>query len=86
MENHFSKEEIDRIGNNWNKIGNLQLLNKEKNILKKDKSLSEWMEINHLNNSFLFIDEDIKLDIENFELFYENRVAKMKQDLKELVK
>ena len=50
--------------------------------MKKDKSLSEWMEINHLNNSFLFIDEDIKLDIENFELFYENRVAKMKQDLK----
>ena len=36
MENHFSKEEIERIGNNWNKIGNLQLLNKEKNILKKE--------------------------------------------------
>lgn len=86
MTEHFTDEEIKQIGDNWNKLGNLQLLNNEKNISKQDKSLIEWVKMYKLDSSFLFVDKEISLEITDFTTFYANRVSNMKQKLLEIVR
>lgn len=76
---------LEKVGSNWNKLGNLQLLNSELNTSKNDKSLKEWVEISKISRDKLFVNEDTNLEILEFENFYETRVQNMKRRLKELL-
>lgn len=82
----FTDKKIVEIGDNWNKVGNLELLNSEKNESKRDKPLKDWALEKGIPNSFFFIDDDINLEIQYFNHFYKNRVDNMKVKLQELVK
>lgn len=85
MKSIFSEDTIQWINDNWNCLGNLELLNGEKNESKKDKPLKSWSEENKIPNSFFFVDDDISLRLEDFKEFYSNRVANMKQRLFDLL-
>lgn len=85
MKSIFSEDTIQWINDNWNCLGNLELLNGEKNESKKDKPLKSWSEENKIPNSFFFVDDDISLGLEDFKEFYSNRVANMKQRLFDLL-
>lgn len=85
MKSIFSEDTIQWINDNWNCLGNLELLNSEKNESKKDKPLESWSEENKIPNSFFFVDDDISLRLKDFKEFYSNRVANMKQRLFDLL-
>ncbi|TNK95127.1 hypothetical protein DKP74_06315 [Fructilactobacillus sanfranciscensis] len=85
MKSNFSEDTIQWINDNWNCLGNLELLNSEKNESKKDKPLKSWSEENKIPNSFFFVDDNISLELEDFKKFYSNRVANMKQRLFDLL-
>lgn len=85
MESTFTEQQIANIGDKWNKVANLQLLNSEMNTSKLDKELKGWVEEKHIDKSFLFVDDSISLEFENFEAYYENRQKNMKKKLKELI-
>ncbi|MGT2749589.1 DUF262 domain-containing protein [Streptococcus orisasini] len=76
---------LKRISNNWNKLGNLQLLNSELNTAKNDKSLKSWVEESKITKPELFIDDNVSLEFSDFEEFYNNRVSCMKEKLKSLL-
>lgn len=82
----FTADELDKIGDNWNKVGNLELLNSEKNESKNDKDLNDWVKEKELANSFFFVDDDVSFELKDFSSFYSNRVNNMKAKLKDLVK
>lgn len=73
---------IERVAKNWNKLGNLQLLNSELNTAKSDNDLVTWVENNGISKKRLFIDESVSLDFSDFEEFYTNRVINMKEHLR----
>lgn len=85
MKSIFSEDTVQWINANWNCLGNLELLNSEKNESKKDKTLKSWSEENKIPNSFFFVDDDISLRLNDFKEFYSNRVANMKQRLFDLL-
>ncbi len=85
MESTFTEQQIANIDDKWNKVANLQLLNSEMNTSKLDKELKAWVEEKHIDKSFLFVDDSISLEFENFEAYYENRQKNMKKKLKELI-
>lgn len=85
MKSVFSEETIQSINVSWNQLGNLELLNSERNESKKDKSLKDWAEEKKISNSFFFVDDDISLRLKDFKEFYSNRVANMKRRLVDLL-
>lgn len=85
MKSIFSEDTVQWVNDNWNCLGNLELLNSEKNESKKDKPLKSWSEENKIPNSFFFVDDDISLRLNDFKEFYLNRVANMKQRLFDLL-
>ncbi|WP_436708091.1 DUF262 domain-containing protein [Lactiplantibacillus plantarum] len=85
MKGVFPEAKIQAINKNWNCLGNLELLNGEKNESKKDKSLKSWAEENKIPNSFFFVDDDVSLKLKDFEEFYLNRTSNMKQKLVNLL-
>ena len=76
---------ISRVSNNWNKLGNLQLLNSELNTAKNDKLLKLWVEENEVPRQQLFISNETSLEFPDFEDFYNDRVSCMKVKLKTLL-
>lgn len=76
---------LSRVSNNWNKLGNLQLLNGELNTAKNDKSLKLWAEENDISRQKLFISNETSLEFSDFEAFYNDRVTCMKEKLKTLL-
>lgn len=76
---------IKRVGKNWNKLGNLQLLNSELNTAKSDNDLPIWVKNNGISKKRLFIDESVSLDFSDFEEFYTNRVINMKEHLRTIL-
>lgn len=76
---------IERVGKNWNKLGNLQLLNSELNTAKSDNDLPIWVKNNGFSKKRLFIDESVSLDFSDFEEFYTNRVINMKEHLRTIL-
>ena len=78
-------EMISRVSNNWNKLGNLQLLNSELNTAKNDKLLKLWVEENEVPRQQLFISNETSLEFPDFEDFYNDRVSCMKVKLKTLL-
>ena len=76
---------IERVGKNWNKLGNLQLLNSELNTAKSDNDLATWVKNNDISKKRLFIDESVSLDFSDFEEFYTNRVINMKEHLRTIL-
>lgn len=76
---------IERVGKNWNKLGNLQLLNSELNTAKSDNDLATWVKNNCISKKRLFIDESVSLDFSDFEEFYTNRVINMKEHLRTIL-
>ena len=76
---------IERVGKNWNKLGNLQLLNSELNTAKSDNDLATWVKNNGISKKRLFIDESVSLDFSDFEEFYTNRVINMKEHLRNIL-
>lgn len=85
LETVFDETEISIIGDKWNKVANLQLLNSGLNTAKIDKSLVEWAKDNEISNSFLLLDDQVILELKDFEKYYENRLKNMKKKLKEIV-
>jgi uncharacterized protein with ParB-like and HNH nuclease domain len=69
---------------NWNSILNLQLLNGDMNKSKTNKSLAAWADECNISHRKLYLDEDVSLDINNFERFIENRKANLKKALSEI--
>ena len=55
---------------------NLQLLNRDLNRNKTDKSLIEWVTENNITNRELYLDDYISLDVRDFKFFIENRMRK----------
>ncbi len=55
---------------------NLQLLNRDLNRNKTDKSLIEWVTENNITNRELYLDDYISLDVRDFKFFIENRMGK----------
>lgn len=76
---------LSRVSNNWNKLGNLQLLNSELNTAKNDKLLKTWAEENDISRQKLFISNETSLEFSDFEAFYNERVKCMKEKLKTLL-
>ena len=76
---------IERVGKNWNKLGNLQLLNSELNTAKSDNDLATWVKNNGISKKRLFIDESVSLDFSDFQEFYTNRVINMKEHLRTIL-
>lgn len=76
-----NQEMIQRVGKNWNKIGNLQLLNNELNTSKNDKNLIDWVSESNINKEELFVDTDTSLEFDDFEIFYATRTQIMKEKL-----
>ena len=76
---------IERVGKNWNKLGNLQLLNSELNTAKSDNDLATWVKNNGISKKRLFIDESVSLDFSDFEGFYTNRIINMKEHLRTIL-
>lgn len=86
QKNSEYSELISRISNNWNKLGNLQLLDSELNTAKNDKLLKLWVEENDVSRQQLFISNETSLEFSDFEDFYKDRVSCMKAKLKTLLK
>lgn len=60
--------------NHWNSIANLHLLNHSQNKSKYDKPLSQWAsEEMSITNRSLLLDDEVSLEFENFQEFYEKR-------------
>lgn len=85
LEATFTEEQIENIGDKWNKVANLQLLNSELNTSKLDRALEDWVKEKNISKSFLFINDEISLELKDFEKYYENRLNNMKKKLKELM-
>ena len=85
QKNSEYSELISRVSNNWNKLGNLQLLNSELNTVKNDKLLKLWVEENDISRQQLFISKETSLEFLDFEDFYKDRVSCMKAKLKTLL-
>jgi len=85
MKTVFTDSEIEQIGDNWNKLANLELLNSEKNESKNKKDLIDWVKAKELSNSFFFVDDGISLELKDFSSFYNHRLNKMKAKFKELL-
>lgn len=85
QKNSEYSELISRVSNNWNKLGNLQLLNSELNTVKNDKLLKLWVEENDISRQQLFISKETSLEFLDFEDFYKDRVSCMKAKLKILL-
>lgn len=85
QKNSEYSELISHVSNNWNKLGNLQLLNSELNTVKNDKLLKLWVEENDVSRQQLFISKETSLEFSDFEDFYRDRVSCMKAKLKTLL-
>lgn len=85
LESTFTEEQIANIGDKWNKVANLQLLNSELNTSKLDRELEDWVKEKNINNSFLFVDTPVSLEFKDFEAYYDNRIKNMKKKLKEII-
>lgn len=85
QKNSEYSELISHVSNNWNKLGNLQLLNSELNTVKNDKLLKLWVEENDISRQQLFISKETSLEFLDFEDFYKDRVSCMKAKLKTLL-
>lgn len=70
---------------NWNSILNLQMLNSSLNSSKKDMPLSDWVQKNVIDLSSCIIPTNIKLDINNFKQFIEERKKLLVARIKVLV-
>ena len=76
----FSDEKINFYINNYNYLGNLQLLPGPHNASKKNKEFDKWLKLTYKTKEELdnfmnthFIPKDISLDFANFEEFLEKR-------------
>lgn len=72
--------------NNWNSIGNLQLLNISENVSKNDVDLETWLNNNpNYNKDLYFIPKDDNgnyiVQIDKFKLFFEKRQDLIKKEL-----
>lgn len=76
----FAKDE-----NNWNTIGNLQLLNGRINESKQAMDLKTWAEKNSKSNRDMLISENTSLEIDDFKIFIEDRRKNIKNILRDLL-
>lgn len=71
----------------WNSMANLHLLNDSQNISKKDKLLSRWIgsEGVTITKQSLLIGDQVSLEFDKFQSFYEQRRAALKDRLQSRV-
>ena len=93
LRNHaFLKQNEDLMAfyvdpRHWNSIANLHLLNDSQNISKKDKPLSKWIDSEGvtITKQSLLIGEEVSLEFDQFQSFYEQRRAALKNRLQSRV-
>ena len=69
----------------YNSVINLQLLEELENKSKGDTSLLDWAKAKGKTNKDLYIEDDISLNINNFDAFVESRLNVLQSKLKALV-
>ena len=67
---------------NYNSVLNLQLLEETINKSKGDNSLLSWATSNRKSKIDLYVDDDISLDIKDFEAFISSRKKNLTAKLK----
>lgn len=72
--------------NNYNSCLNLQLLERLENESKSDKSLIQWVNEKNKTSSDLLIEDNVSIDIKDFEKFIESRRKVLFNKLKEVLK
>ena len=90
-ENYTKSQNIDCLEYNiYDSLPNLQLLDSNENMSKRDRNLKEWVEELHKNDKSEFMKKylipDVDLELENFNEFYEARKELMIKKLKEILR
>ena len=70
---------------NWNRLPNLQLLEKRRNINKSDKSLEDWANEYGLTSADLLMPPGVSLAVKDFPAFIKTRREALRDKLTELL-